>query len=211
MWKIFLDNAFPILLHTINGAVRCVDLSAGREKLAVVDEAGLCQVFHLTTGDLLFQEFNTNSAAWNTNYEHMLAISGNNSLAIKVADFPAHRQKLNGFVVGLTGSQVFCLNGPSMTTIDLPLSTPMYQYIEKRLFKDAYDVACLGVTNGDWEELAYSALENLELEVSKQAFIRLQNYAYLELIRDLQVSVQNHIISTCFCLKILMSKWKNTK
>lgn len=118
----------------------------------------------------------------------MLAFSGNNSLAIKVADFPSHQQKLTGFVVGLTGSQVFCLNGATMTTIDLPLSAPMFQYIEKRMFKEAYNVACLGVTNGDWEELAFTALENLELDISKQAFIRLQNYSYLELIRDLQVS-----------------------
>lgn len=117
----------------------------------------------------------------------MLAFSGNNSLAIKVSDFPIHRQKLNGFVVGLIGSQVFCLNGAIMSTVDLPLSAPMYQYLDKKMFKEAYAVSCLGVTFGDWEELAFTALENLELDIAKQAFSRLQNYTYLELIRDLQV------------------------
>lgn len=117
----------------------------------------------------------------------MIAFSGNNTLGIKVSDFPAHRQKLAGFVVGLTGSQVFCLNGSTMTTIEVPLSAPMYQYMEKRMFQEAHDVACLGVTNGDWEELGFSALENLELEIAKFCFVRLQDYTYLELINDLQV------------------------
>lgn len=119
----------------------------------------------------------------------MIAFSGNNTLGIKIADFPAHRQKLAGFVVGLTGSQVFCLNGSTMTTFQLPLSAPMYQYMERRMFNEAHEVACLGVTNGDWEELGFCALENLELEIAKYAFVRLQDYTYLELIHDLQVQL----------------------
>lgn len=55
VWKIFLDNAFPILLLTVNAAIRCLDLSSEREKIAVVDDNGLCQVFNVNTGDLLFQ------------------------------------------------------------------------------------------------------------------------------------------------------------
>lgn len=85
--------------------------------------------------------------AWNTQFEDMLAFSGNNSLAIKVLDFPAHRQKLIGFVVGLAGSKVFCLNGPVMSTMELPLSAPMYQYIQKEMFDQSYNVACLGMDN----------------------------------------------------------------
>lgn len=82
--------------------------------------------------------------AWNAQCDDMLAFSGNNSLAIKVLDFPAHKQKLTGFVVGLSGSKVFCLNGPVMSTFELPLSAPMYQYIERDMFSEAYKVACLG-------------------------------------------------------------------
>lgn len=115
----------------------------------------------------------------------MLAFSGNNNLSIKVMDFPAHIQKLTGFVVGLAGSKVFCLNDTNMNTLELPLSTPMYQYIDKKMYSEAYGVACLGVTDGDWEELAHSALENLEFEVARLAFIRLQDYTYLELIQEL--------------------------
>lgn len=44
-----------MLLVTVQAAVRCLDLSSQREKLAVVDENGLCQVFLVSTGELLFQ------------------------------------------------------------------------------------------------------------------------------------------------------------
>lgn len=44
-----------------------------------------------------------------------------------------------------------------------------------------------GVTDGDWEEFAFTALEDLELDIARLAFIKLQDYNYLELIRDIQV------------------------
>lgn len=75
----------------------------------------------------------------------MLAFSGNNSLAIKVLDFSAHRQKLIGFVVGLSGAKVFCLDGSAMLTHELPLGAPMYQYIDRKMYREAYKVACLGM------------------------------------------------------------------
>lgn len=50
-----------------------------------MDESGLCQVFDAKTGELFFQEANTNSVAFNTLYEDMLSFSGNNNLSIKVS------------------------------------------------------------------------------------------------------------------------------
>lgn len=187
VWEVHLDNIHPLLKVKITEGVRCIDLSQRKEKLAVVDEAGLCQVFNAKNSELYYQEPNINSIAFNTLYDDMLALSGNNSLAIKVRDFPPHRQKLNGFVVGLSGSKVFCLNGSVMNTLEVPLSSPMYQYIDKKMFSEAYKVACLGVTDGDWEELAHSALANLEFDVARLAFVKLQDFTYLELIQELQV------------------------
>ena len=42
--KIFIDNPFPVNLLTINSAIRCLDLSTSRRKLAIVDEHSTCQV-----------------------------------------------------------------------------------------------------------------------------------------------------------------------
>ncbi|KAJ8959436.1 hypothetical protein NQ318_022128 [Aromia moschata] len=178
VWEVHLDNIHPLLKVTV-ADVR------GKKKLAVVDETGLCQIFYARSGELYFQETNANSVAFNTLYEDMLAFSGNNSLSIKVMNFPAHTQQMSGFVVGLTGSKVFCLNGFNMNTLELPLSTPMYQYIDKKMYSEAYRVACLGVTQGDWEELAHSALEHLEFDIARLAFIKLQDFTYLELIQEL--------------------------
>lgn len=53
--KIFVDNAFPIMLLKQSTSVRCLDVSASRTKLAVVDEHNTCLVYDINTKDLLFQ------------------------------------------------------------------------------------------------------------------------------------------------------------
>ncbi|XP_061187800.1 intraflagellar transport protein 122 homolog isoform X3 [Saccostrea echinata] len=184
--KIFVDNAFPIMLLKQSTSVRCLDVSASRTKLAVVDEHNTCLVYDINTKDLLFQEPNANSVAWNTHYEDMLCFSGNGLLNIKASNFPVHVQKLQGFVVGFSGSKIFCLHIYSMSSVDVPQSASMYQYLEKKLFKDAYKVACLGVTDGDWEVLAHEALEGLDFDTAKKAFIRIKDLRYLELIHSIE-------------------------
>ena len=46
--QIFVDNPFPIELVTQNSSVRCLDMSADRSRLAVVDESSTCTVYDLT-------------------------------------------------------------------------------------------------------------------------------------------------------------------
>jgi intraflagellar transport protein 122 len=53
--KIFVDNAFPIMLLKQSTSVRCLDMSSSRTKLAVVDEHNTCLVYDINTKDLLFQ------------------------------------------------------------------------------------------------------------------------------------------------------------
>lgn len=184
--KIFVDNAFPIVLLKQSTSVRCLDMSCSRTKLAVVDEHSTCLVYDINTKELLFQEPNANSVAWNTHYEDMLCFSGNGLLNIKASNFPVHQQKLQGFVVGFSGSKIFCLHVYSMSSVDVPQSASMYQYLEKKFFRDAYQVACLGVTEGDWEVLAHEALEGLDFETAKKAFIRIRDLRYLELIHNIE-------------------------
>ncbi|CAL4124428.1 unnamed protein product, partial [Meganyctiphanes norvegica] len=184
--KIFLDNPFPVPLLKVPAAIRCLDLSATRNKLAVVDEHSTLLVYDVKTGELLFQEPNANSVAWNTSCDDMLCFSGNNTLNIKADNFPVHQQKLQGFVVGFSGSKIFCLHIYSMSTIEVPQSAPMYQYLDKNKCKEAYQIACLGVTDGDWEALAKSALETLDFNIGKKAFTRIKDLRYLELIHSIE-------------------------
>ncbi|XP_064632482.1 intraflagellar transport protein 122 homolog isoform X2 [Lineus longissimus] len=184
--KIFIDNPFPITLLKQNTSIRCLDMSCVRDKLAVVDEHNTCLVYDLGTKELMFQEPNANSVAWNTHNDDMLCFSGGGLLNIKASVFPVHQQKLQGFVVGFTGSKIFCLHIYTMSSVEVPQSAPMYQYLEKKNYKNAYQVACLGVTDGDWEALAHEALEGLSLEVAKRAFVRIKDLRYLELIHSIE-------------------------
>nr|XP_008115197.1 PREDICTED: intraflagellar transport protein 122 homolog isoform X3 [Anolis carolinensis] len=184
--KIFVDNPFAIVLLKQSTAVRCLDMSASRNKLAVVDENDTCLVYDINTKELLFQEPNANSVAWNTQCEDMLCFSGGGYLNIKASNFPVHQQKLQGFVVGYNGSKIFCLHVFSMTAVEVPQSAPMYQYLERKMFKEAYKIACLGVTDTDWKELAMEALEGLEFETAKKAFTRVRDLQYLELISSIE-------------------------
>ncbi|XP_071406264.1 intraflagellar transport protein 122 homolog isoform X2 [Pithys albifrons albifrons] len=184
--KIFVDNALAIVLLKQPTAVRCLDMSASRSKLAVVDENDTCLVYDIHTKELLFQEPNANSVAWNTQCEDMLCFSGGGYLNIKASNFPVHQQKLQGFVVGYNGSKIFCLHVFSMSAVEVPQSAPMYQYLERKMFKEAYQIACLGVTDADWRELAMEALEGLEFETAKKAFTRVRDLRYLELISSIE-------------------------
>lgn len=185
--KIFVNNLFPITLLKLSISVRCLDMSVSRNKMAVVDEHNTLQVYDINSKELLFQEPNANSVAWNTQCEDMLCFSGNGYLNIKASNFPVHQQKMQGFMVGYNGSKIFCLHAYTMSAVEVPLSAPMYQYLERKMYKEAFKIACLGVTDSDWRDLATDALEGLDFDTAKKAFIRIRDLRYLELISRIEV------------------------
>eukprot|EP00164_Ancoracysta_twista_P001588 GFYU01002082.1.p1 GENE.GFYU01002082.1~~GFYU01002082.1.p1 ORF type:complete len:1195 (-),score=419.63 GFYU01002082.1:77-3661(-) len=189
--KIFIDNSFPIVLIKQKTSIRCLDLSASRNKLAVVDEHANLLVYDLRTKELLFQEPNANSVAWNTEMEEMLCFSGAGLLSIKTGTFPVHQQKLQGFVVGFKGSKIFCLHYVAMQTIDVPQSASLYRYLEKKDFDNAYAIACLGVTENDWRSLAMDALTNMNFTIARKAFIRVRDIRYIELLNRIENESRN--------------------
>jgi intraflagellar transport protein 122 len=153
-------------------------------------------VYDIKTKKLLFQEPNATSLAWNTHNGDMMCFSSNGYLNIKASNFPVHQRKMQGYVVGFTGSKIFCLQNLTMQAVDVPQSAPMNQYIEKKMFHTAYNVACLGVTNNDWLNLANEALENLNLEVAKNAFTRVRELRYLEFIAQIEERKQSKTAET---------------
>lgn len=94
VFQIFVDNPFQILLIKQTNSIKCLDISASRQKLAVVDDNQTLFVYDIKTGNLLFQEHKANSIAWNSCYEDMLAYSGEGNLSNLVANFPPHKQRL---------------------------------------------------------------------------------------------------------------------
>ncbi|KAL5515597.1 hypothetical protein EMCRGX_G000787 [Ephydatia muelleri] len=118
-------------------------------------------------------------------FRDMLCYSGEGMLSIKANNFSTHQQRQQGFVVGFTGSKIFCLDFFAMTCVDVPQSAPMIQYLERKLYKDAYKIGCLGVTEGDWNTLALEALEGMDFDISKKA-MGLRDLRFLELIHSIE-------------------------
>lgn len=188
VFQIFLNNPFPVLLLEQKNPIRCLDLSLARTKLAIVDDQSTCLVYDMQSKELLYSEPNANSVSWNTVFDDMLCFSGNGLINIKIANFPAYSQNLNGFVVGFKGSRVYSLNKYSMTSLDISLSSSIGSFLERHDFDSAYRVACLGATQSDWRKIAMNALEDCKFSVAKNSFIRIKEGKYFEIIRLLEKS-----------------------
>lgn len=67
--KIFVDNQFPITLLKLSSSVRCLDMSASNNKLAVVNEHNTLLVYDLNSKELLFQV-----SVWRMNLTRRLII-----------------------------------------------------------------------------------------------------------------------------------------
>ena len=185
--QIFVDNPFPIkLISKQKEAIRCLDLSSTRNKLAVIDGTNSCSVYDLQTRELLFKEEHAESVAWNTELEDMLCFSGEGCLTVKTGKFPIHAHKQKGVVVSFTGSKIYCLDGTAMVTVDMPHSQTLYRYLEEHDFDMAYTVACLGVTESDWKLLGMKALYAMDLDVAHKAFVRVRNLHLINLVESIR-------------------------
>eukprot|EP00158_Paraphelidium_tribonemae_P008633 Partr_v1_DN28634_c0_g2_i3_m49606 putative Intraflagellar transport 122 homolog (Chlamydomonas) len=191
IYFVYIHNPFPIHCFSIKSVCRCLDISVDKQKIAAVDDAGMCTVYYLSQKRILFQEPGASSVAWNVEHKDMLCYSGNGFLNIKAGLLPAHQQRLSGFVVGFKGSKVFCLSSNVMFSVNVPQSASLLLYLDQGHLQKAYEVGCLGVTDSDWKRLAVNALEKLDLTIAKKAFVRLRDYRYLDLIRTLDYIVKD--------------------
>ncbi|CAH2103760.1 unnamed protein product [Euphydryas editha] len=191
IWQVEPGSGVAKVILQSPGNVRCLDVNASRSRLAVVDESSVCRVYSLPNGELIYTEENVTSVSWNSWCDELVCLSGGGLLSIKAAHFPAATQPLTGSVVGFQGGRVFCLQANSMQTVNVPLSHAVHQYVQQKLFNEAYAVACLGVTALDWERLGTAALEELSFEVARKAFQRSENIAFLTLIDQLQERMES--------------------
>lgn len=183
--KLFVDNPFPVQLIKIPSAVRCVDLSCDKTRLAVVDDHLNLYVYKVESKDVLYQETKVTSVAFNSELDDVLAFSKeDNVLLIKTGDFPAVTQKLTGIIVGFKNSKVFVLQGTVMNTIDVPQSGTLLKFVECKAFPRAYQIGCLGVTEQDWEYLGFEAIVEKQFEIAKKAFTKLKDLKYIDLVNN---------------------------
>lgn len=180
--QLFLKNAFPVNVVKLDNAVSIIDLNLSRQYLAVVDVNNHCFIYEFIERNLVGQESNVNNVVWNLVFDEMLCFTGNGTMTVKVSDMVTYHQQLNAQVIAFVGSKVFYLQNRKLCSIEITQSISMYQFIERKQFKKAYEVACLNVTDFDWAQLAHSSLEELELDISRKSFYKLPDYFYLTLI-----------------------------
>ncbi|KAK6056805.1 WD domain, G-beta repeat protein [Cooperia oncophora] len=184
--KLFVDNPFPVQVLKLNGPIKCIDISATRRHIAVVDDSGLCVVFDAKTKEVLFEEPNCNSVAFNSDNEEIICYSGSSKLTVRARGYPGHQQRMFGFVVGFSGNKVYCLHIYAMQALEVPFSNQLYQYIENKEYQKAYDLACLGVTREDWQILAMDAISNLNCEIALKAFARYKDHRSIQLVHEIK-------------------------
>lgn len=88
--------------------------------------------------------------------------------------------------MGLSGPTAYCLRGNYMSNVPIALGATMWQFVEAGLFEEAAQVASLGVPASDWEGLAHAALGALQLSVARNAFVKVRNMPWLNLLNELQ-------------------------
>ncbi|KAH7444793.1 hypothetical protein KP509_02G092100 [Ceratopteris richardii] len=184
--KIWINIPFPRCIYSHTSSIRCLDISTEQTQLAAVDENGNIFVYDIKKKQIVFEDKYASSVAWNTQMEEMLCYAGSGTLNIKTANFPVHRQNFHGYVVGFQGSKLFCLQDQAMQALDLPLSWSMKHYIDSGDFDNAYQVACLGVTEADWRYLGLESIKAHFWNIAHGCFSRLQDICYLDLINQFE-------------------------
>ncbi|KAG5489975.1 hypothetical protein JKF63_00094 [Porcisia hertigi] len=187
--KVFVDNPFPTLLHKCNAAVKSADLSSSRTCLAVIDSTDTLQVLKLgSKNELLFSENNVTAVTFNASIDDLIAFTtGNNTLHIKTGSLPAYQQAVRGIAVGFKANHVFNLHYSNIMVLDVPHSHALYKYVEMRDLDRAYDIARLGVADGDWKMLGLHAMSQLRLDIARKAFTHIQDAKLIELLKLLEL------------------------
>ncbi|EGR29567.1 intraflagellar transport protein, putative [Ichthyophthirius multifiliis] len=182
VYKIFIDNSFPIQVINLNVPIRMIDISQKKKKIAIVDDNNNLTVYDVFQKEQIYQEMNVLSCAFNYDFDDMLTYSGNDMTFIKSSGHPPLSQRMSGNVVGFKGNKLFVLNENVLSTIDISMTQTMLKYLEKKDFQQAYEVALLGVTDADLLHLGNEALIASQFMIAKKCYVKLKKLDFVYLL-----------------------------
>ncbi|CDI81352.1 WD-repeat protein, putative [Eimeria praecox] len=191
------DLPVPLLHHRVG--IVCMDVSAERSRLAIIDEERELSIYDLPSKNRSYSQQDCTSVAWHASMDDLLAITGSRTLFIKTGKQKAVPVALRGIVVGFLGSYAFCLHCREMLRLKVNHTASIRQLMRKGQLEKAYSLACLGATRHDWNQLALECLRSGDLRLSRKSFqhqkdfraISMLNYMQLEL-KLLDVSPTQH-------------------
>jgi len=210
VFKVFVDNPFPIELSRRPVGIKQIDINIYRTTVAIVDSQGTLTVTDLQTQEALFTTTGVAFACFNSEVEDLICvtnsdssisvINGINSAASRLASFTdagssstllastpeVQEQHIFGLALGFRGQKIFCLYRNSVMGVDVPQGLNMQRALEHGDIKTAYKIACLGATEADWKLLAMRSLRANFLSIAKNAFSRLKETKFLSLIDSIE-------------------------
>ncbi|KAL8448241.1 hypothetical protein Emag_004009 [Eimeria magna] len=158
---VYVHQELPVPLLQHSAGLICVDISAKRDKLVVVDEAKDLCVYCLDTKTTLYsQQGCTASPA-----EACLLL-----FAVCAGNLAPYQQNCRGIVVGFAGLHAFCLYLQEMRRVVVNHTAGVRQHMKRGSIKEAYSLACIGIAREDWKELGFDCLLRGDLRFARKCF-----------------------------------------
>ncbi|OEH76693.1 putative WD-repeat protein [Cyclospora cayetanensis] len=186
---VYVHQELPLpLLHHHTGIV-CVDVSAERSRLAIIDENKELHIFELQNKRRVHSQQGCTSVAWNLWVDDLLSVTSRNALIIKAGSLLPYQQGFQGIVVGFMGSSAFCLYRQKMHQVKIDYKIAIYRYLKKNDLKSAYNLACLGATDNDLKQLGLECLREGDLKLARKCFQRRKDYRAICMLNQVQVEL----------------------
>ncbi|CDJ30789.1 WD-repeat protein, putative [Eimeria mitis] len=101
---VYVHQELPLpLLHHRVGIV-CMDVSAERNRLAIIDEEKELCIYDMPSKNRSYSQKDCTSVAWHESMDDLLSFTGSRSLFIKAGSLAPQQQFCQGIVVGFLGS-----------------------------------------------------------------------------------------------------------
>ena len=186
--KIYVNNAFPVDVWQGESAVKLIDRTGDRRKLAVVNDSNELKVVDTRSKEMVFSAEGVSACRFNAQFDDTLCYSRNDrdELLVKTGDHDPKVHKVSGSVVGFVGAKLFVARDLKIESLDLPQSEALKQFIGKGEHKRGLSCARLGVTATDWRSLADSAANALDLTTAQTAYAKVHDLRRIELLTSME-------------------------